>query len=86
MVIAFALGAVLVGLRGKLAAPFWLGIVVLPVEIVVVFATRLGGRISAGAWMTTLAVAGALLLFIAMYSERRLAKYGGAAAYLRDFG
>ncbi|QJW34937.1 SCO7613 C-terminal domain-containing membrane protein [Cellulosimicrobium protaetiae] len=84
LVIALALAAVLVGTRTHLAAPFLLGVAVLPVEILVVFVSQLGTRISAGPWMLTLAAAGGLLLIIATYYERRIAAYDGAAAYVRD--
>ncbi|MBN0038939.1 hypothetical protein JN535_01970 [Cellulosimicrobium cellulans] len=84
LVIALALAAVLVGTRTHLAAPFLLGVGVLPVEILVVFVSQLGTRISAGPWMLTLAAAGGLLLIIATYYERRIAAYDGAAAYVRD--
>lgn len=84
LVIVLALAAVLVGTRKHLAAPFLLGVAVLPVEILVVFVSQLGTRISAGPWMLTLAAAGGLLLIIATYYERRIAAYDGAAAYLRD--
>ncbi|WP_264030798.1 SCO7613 C-terminal domain-containing membrane protein [Cellulosimicrobium sp. SH8] len=84
LVIVLALAAVLVGTRTHLAAPFLLGVAVLPVEILVVFVSQLGTRISAGPWMLTLAAAGGLLLIIATYYERRIAAYDGAAAYVRD--
>nr|WP_194521728.1 hypothetical protein [Cellulosimicrobium sp. JZ28] len=84
LVVALALAAVLVGTRKHLAAPFLLGVAVLPVEILVVFVSQLGTRISAGPWMLTLAAAGGLLLIIATYYERRIAAYDGAAAYVRD--
>ncbi|WP_251152295.1 hypothetical protein [Cellulosimicrobium sp. Marseille-Q4280] len=84
LVVVLALAAVLVGTRMHLAAPFLLGVAVLPVEILVVFVSQLGTRISAGPWMLTLAAAGGLLLIIATYYERRIAAYDGAAAYVRD--
>lgn len=84
LVIGLALAAVLVGTRFHLAAPFVLGVVVLPVEILVVFVSQLGTAISAGPWMLTLTAAGGLLLIIAVYYERRMSSYDGAAAYLRD--
>ncbi|WP_454042011.1 SCO7613 C-terminal domain-containing membrane protein [Cellulosimicrobium sp. Marseille-Q8652] len=84
LVVVIALAAVLVGTRKHLAAPFLLGVAVLPVEILVVFVSQLGTRISAGPWMLTLAAAGGLLLIIATYYERRIAAYDGAAAYVRD--
>ncbi|MFB8228870.1 SCO7613 C-terminal domain-containing membrane protein [Cellulosimicrobium sp. NPDC055967] len=84
LVVVLALAAVLVGTRTHLAAPFLLGVAMLPVEILVVFVSQLGTRISAGPWMLTLAAAGGLLLIIATYYERRIAAYDGAAAYVRD--
>lgn len=84
LVIGLALAAVLVGTRFHLAAPFVLGVVVLPIEILVVFVSQLGTAVSAGPWMLTLTAAGGLLLIIAVYYERRMAAFDGAAAYLRD--
>ncbi|MCB7135629.1 SCO7613 C-terminal domain-containing membrane protein [Cellulosimicrobium marinum] len=84
LVVVLALAAVLIGTRKHLAAPFLLGVAVLPVEILVVFVSQLGTRISAGPWMLTLAAAGGLLLIIATYYERRISAFGGAAAYVRD--
>lgn len=84
LVIGLALAAVLIGTRFHLAAPFVLGVVVLPIEILVVFVSQLGTAISAGPWMLTLTAAGGLLLIIAVYYERRMAAFDGAAAYLRD--
>ncbi|MFF3066295.1 SCO7613 C-terminal domain-containing membrane protein [Oerskovia sp. NPDC057915] len=84
LVIGLALAAVLVGTRFHLAAPFVLGVVVLPIEILVVFVGQLGTAVSAGPWMLTLTAAGGLLLIIAVYYERRMAAFDGAAAYLRD--
>jgi hypothetical protein len=84
LVVGLALAAVLVGTRFHLAAPFVLGVVVLPVEILVVFVSQLGTAISAGPWMLTLTAAGGLLLILAVYYERRMAAFDGAAAYLRD--
>ncbi|MBD7950687.1 SCO7613 C-terminal domain-containing membrane protein [Oerskovia rustica] len=84
LVVGLALAAVLIGTRFHLAAPFVLGVVVLPIEILVVFVSQLGTAISAGPWMLTLTAAGGLLLIIAVYYERRMAAFDGAAAYLRD--
>ncbi|WP_125772811.1 SCO7613 C-terminal domain-containing membrane protein [Antribacter gilvus] len=84
LVIGVALTAVLVGSRARLAAPFLVGVWLLPIEILVVFLTQLGTQISAVPWMLTLAAAGGVLLIIATLDERRTAGYGGAAAYLRD--
>ncbi|WP_423462649.1 SCO7613 C-terminal domain-containing membrane protein [Promicromonospora sp. MS192] len=84
LVVAVALTGVLVGSRRRLAAPFLLGVWVLPVEVLIVFVSQLGTEISAVPWMLTLAAAGGVLLIIATLDERRTAGYGGAAAYLRD--
>ncbi|MCS5498637.1 hypothetical protein NY547_15405 [Cnuibacter physcomitrellae] len=84
LVIALAIGAVLVGSLRKLAAPFILGIVVLPIENAVVFLVQIGESISAAPWWITLATAGAVLLVIAVTSERRTGRDRGVAARLRD--
>lgn len=84
LVVAVALTGVLVGSRRRLAAPFLLGVWVLPVEVLIVFVSQLGTEISAVPWMLTLAAAGGVLLIIATLDERRTEGYGGAAAYLRD--
>lgn len=83
-VIAFALLAILIGNKRRLAAPFILGIIVLPIENVVVFAVQLGQSISALPWWITLATAGAVLLVLAVSSERRTGDDRGAAARIRD--
>ncbi|WP_285101830.1 hypothetical protein [Promicromonospora sp. MEB111] len=84
LVVGVALTGVLVGSRRGLAAPFLLGVWVLPVEVLIVFVSQLGTEISAVPWMLTLAAAGGVLLIIATLDERRTEGYGGAAAYLRD--
>ncbi|MCF4120658.1 hypothetical protein L1785_06685 [Antribacter sp. KLBMP9083] len=84
LVVVVALAAVLLGSRRRLAAPFHVGVAVLPAEVLVVFLTQLGTQISAVPWMLTLAAAGGVLLIIATLDERRTEGYGGAAAYLRD--
>jgi len=81
MVIALALAAILVGSLFKLAAPFVLGIAVLPIENVIVFAVQIGRSIGSTPWWITLASAGAVLLVIAVTWERRS---GGDRARLRD--
>lgn len=86
LVIALALVAILVGSRAKLAAPFITGLVVLPVENVVVFAVQIGRSIGAAPWWITLATAGAVLLVLAVSSERRVATHSGVAARMRDLG
>ncbi|KQX06540.1 MULTISPECIES: SCO7613 C-terminal domain-containing membrane protein [unclassified Leifsonia] len=84
LVIALALVAILVGARRKLAAPFVIGLVVLPVENVLVFAVQLGRDIQSLPWWITLATAGAVLLVIAVGSERREGTDKTVAARLRD--
>lgn len=84
LVIALALVAILVGSSRKLAAPFILGLAVLPVENVVVFAAQLDRTVGAMPWWITLATAGAVLLTIAVGSERRTTKGLGVAARLRE--
>ena len=84
MVIALALAAILVGSLFKLGAPFILGIAVLPIENVVVFAVQIGRNIGSTPWWITLASAGAVLLVIAATWERRTSGDRGVAARLRD--
>ncbi len=84
LVIAMALVAILLGSRLRLGAPFVLGLVVLPIENIVVFAVQLGNDIQAAPWWITLATAGAVLLAIAVGYERRASGEGGIAARLRD--
>lgn len=83
LVIALALASILVGLLRRQAAPFLLGLIVLPIENVLVFVVQIGRSISAAPWWITLATAGAVLLVLAVGYERRSAK-GGVAARLRD--
>ena len=84
LVIALALTAILVGSLRKLAAPFIIGLIALPVENAVVFAVQIGRGIEASTWWITLATAGAVLLIIAVTSERRSSAERGVAARLRD--
>jgi hypothetical protein len=79
LVIALALTAILVGSLRRLAAPFILGVIVLPIENVLVFSVQIGRQIEAAPWWITLATAGAALLIIAATYERR-----GAGSRLRD--
>jgi hypothetical protein len=83
LVIALALVGILLGALLRLAAPFILGIIALPIENIVVFVVQIGQQISALPWWITLATAGAVLLVIAISSERR-STGGGVAARLRD--
>jgi hypothetical protein len=84
LVIALALVAILIGSLRKLGAPFLLGIIVLPLENITVFAAQIGHTISATSWWITLATAGAVLLVIAVTYERRSGGERGVAARLRD--
>jgi hypothetical protein len=84
LVIALALLAILIGSLRKLGAPFLLGIIVLPLENIMVFAAQIGHTISATSWWITLATAGAVLLVIAVTYERRSGGERGVAARLRD--
>ena len=84
LVIVLALAAVLVGSTRKLAAPFLLGVIVLPIENVIVFVVQVGHSIGALPWWITLATAGAVLLVIAVGAERRSSESRGAGARLRD--
>lgn len=90
LVIVLALVAILVGASLRLAAPFLVGIVVLPIENVLVFLVQIGRGIESMPWWITLAVVGAVLLIIAVTYERRgrepgvEATRGGIGARLRD--
>ncbi|GAA1792028.1 SCO7613 C-terminal domain-containing membrane protein [Agromyces lapidis] len=84
LVILFALTAILIGSAQKLAAPFLIGIIVLPIENVVVFAVQIGRGIESMPWWITLAVVGAVLLIIAVTTERRAGAEQGIAARLGD--
>ena len=85
LVIGMALVAIILGSRLRLASPFIIGLVVLPIENIVIFAVQAGGQIQASTWWITLASAGAVLLGIAVTSERRSAgSEGGVAARIRD--
>lgn len=84
LVMVFALAAILVGSARKLSAPFLIGIIVLPVENVVVFAVQIGRGIESMPWWITLAVVGAVLLIIAVTTERRAGVGQGIAARLGD--
>ena len=84
LVIGLALIAILIGSLRKLAAPFILGIIVLPLENITVFAVQVGQSIGAAPWWITLATAGAVLLVVSVTYERRDAGNRGVAARLRD--
>jgi hypothetical protein len=83
-VIAAALLSILVGAQLKLAAPFILGIIVLPVENIVVFAVQIVRGIDSIPWWITLAIVGAVLLIIAVTYERRSGDDNSVTARLRD--
>jgi hypothetical protein len=84
LVIALALIAILIGNLRKLAAPFILGLIALPIEILIVFAVQIGDKIQATTWWITLATAGAVLLVLAVSSERGSSGDRGVAARMRD--
>ncbi len=84
LVIAFALVAILAGSSRRLAAPFLVGLIVLPVENVVVFAVQIGRNIGALPWWITLATAGIVLLALAVGSERKTSRVGGVGARIRE--
>lgn len=84
LVIVLALVAILVGARARLAAPFVLGVVVLPIENVSAFAVQIGRGIESMPWWITLAVVGAVLLILAVSYERRAGEAEGLAERLRD--
>ncbi|MDT0158370.1 hypothetical protein Q9R19_12090 [Microbacterium sp. ARD32] len=84
LVMGLALAAILVGAARRLAAPFVIGLVVLPVENVFVFAVQLGRGIDSMPWWITLATVGAVLLAIAVAGERREGSGPGVVARMRD--
>lgn len=84
LVMVLALAAILVGSRGRLAAPFLIGLIVLPVENVFVFSVQIGRGIESMPWWITLAVMGAVLLIIAVTAERRSGAENSMAARVRD--
>ncbi|MFB2586707.1 SCO7613 C-terminal domain-containing membrane protein [Herbiconiux liukaitaii] len=86
LVIALALAAILLGSLFRLGAPFILGILVLPIENAIVFLVQIGRSIGAAPWWMTLATAGAVLLLIAVTSERRTRGAKGGGARLSDLG
>jgi hypothetical protein len=84
LVMGIALVAILVGVRWRLAAPFVLGMIVLPIENVLAFSVQIGRGIEAMPWWITLAVVGVVLLVIAVGSERRSGDGAAPTARLRD--
>jgi hypothetical protein len=84
LVIMIALIAILIGSSRKLAAPFLIGIVALPIENVLVFLVQIGRGIESMPWWITLAVVGAVLLIIAVTYERRAGEENSITDRLRD--
>lgn len=84
LVMVLALAGILVGSRGRLAAPFLIGLIVLPIENVFVFSVQIGRGVESMPWWITLAVMGAVLLIIAVTAERRTGESGSVAARIRD--
>lgn len=84
LVIAMALVAILIGARARLAAPFVLGVVVLPIENVSAFAVQIGRGIDSMPWWITLAAVGAVLLILAVSYEQREGEPGSLVARVRD--
>ncbi|KDA07220.1 hypothetical protein DC31_01105 [Microbacterium sp. CH12i] len=84
LVMVLALAAIMVGAGRKLAAPFLLGMLVLPIENVFVFAVQIGRGVESMPWWITLAVIGAVLLIIAVTYERRTGQADTVAARVRD--
>lgn len=84
LVIVLALIGILWGARAKLRAPFLIGVIVLPVENIFVFAVQFGRGIESMPWWITLAVVGAVLLILAVTYERREGEDAGITARLRD--
>lgn len=84
LVMVLALVAILVGAARRLAAPFVIGLIVLPVENVFVFAVQLGRGIESMPWWITLATIGAVLLIIAVAGERREGAGRSVVARMRD--
>lgn len=84
LVMVLALAAILLGSRNRLAAPFLLGLIVLPIENVFVFSVQIGRGVESMPWWITLAVMGAVLLIIAVTAERRTGEGRGVAARIGD--
>lgn len=84
LVMVLALAAIMVGAGQRLAAPFILGMIVLPIENVFVFSVQIGRGIESMPWWITLAVVGAVLLIIAVTFERRSGDADTVVARIRD--
>lgn len=85
LVVALALGFMLLGARQMLRAPLVVGAAALPIAVISVFAAQIGGTISAGPWLLTLLAAGGLLLVLGIFAERRraVALAGGDVGVVR---
>jgi len=84
LVIVMALIAILVGARRRWAAPFVLGVIVLPIENVSAFSVQIGRGIDSMPWWITLAAVGAVLLILATSYERQAGAPAGFVARIRD--
>ncbi|WP_256041568.1 SCO7613 C-terminal domain-containing membrane protein [Cryobacterium sp. SO1] len=84
LVMSLALTAILIGSTRRLAAPFLISLAVLPIEVIVVFTVQIGQTINPLLWWITLATIGAVMLVIAITSERKGATEAGLSARLRD--
>lgn len=84
LVILLGLAAILAGAMLRLAAPFIIGLIVLPIENVIAFSVQIGRGIDSMPWWITLAVVGAVLLIIAVTYERRAGEAGSITARIRD--
>lgn len=84
LVMVLALAAIMVGAGRRLAAPFILGMIVLPIENVFVFSVQIGRGIESMPWWITLAVIGSVLLIIAVTYERRGGDADTVVARIRD--
>lgn len=84
LVMGLALAAILLGAARRLAAPFVIGLIVLPVENVFAFAVQIGRGIDSMPWWITLATVGAVMLGIAVVGERREGTGRGVGARMRD--
>ena len=84
LVIGLALVALLVGAFGRFAAPFVLSLVTFGVEIVVILVQLIAGRdIDPVVFWVAAATAGAILIFVGIWFERR-SRAGAEGARMRD--
>lgn len=84
LVIVLALVSILAGSSLRLASPFILGVIVLPLENVFVFLVQIGRGVASMPWWITLAIVGAVLLIIAVSYERKSGEAEGFTARMRD--